>query len=152
MELVLSGDSAHISRLRHFAQLCDDCDPVGFYEFMESGEYDAMLECATDAQVQLIGAGCVFITLESIVEFTFLTQPVEPIPTVHVRRRFAPEKCMICLEDTTCRSWCCRNPVHRDCLQEWLNRRPPHACPQKCGGNTCPQVRKTTIRRHKNNF
>jgi len=67
-----------------------------------------------------------------------------PPPTVRVRRQQTQATCMVCLEDTTDAAWCCRAPVHRACLQEWVKR--SVSCPH-CRRSPCRRV--TKVRRIK---
>jgi hypothetical protein len=61
---------------------------------------------------------------------------------VYVRQRnILKDNCKVCLDPTTQRTWCCNQPMHQKCIQEWVDSDPLYPCPQKCGGLTCPNLK-----------
>ena len=59
-----------------------------------------------------------------------------------------PDACIICLADTGTRTWCCNKHVHQECLQEWINMKPKNLCPLRCGGRTCPDLKRVLRRKY----
>ena len=71
------------------------------------------------------------------VRAAFITEILQPLPTVHGKKRARPEPCTVCLEDSE-EGWVflpCFHAFHKSCISAWL-------C---SGGETCPTCKASIV-------